>query len=611
MPIDNPPIVRPKPTRHHNADKPPQRHHVQHWLKSNTYREPVNEPVPGLGAFDPHHVVFKGALMRADVADAMTDAQLVRTITGASQVTFTINDHTRRFIRSDYFGEKATLVFDGLLWEMVGSSKSADDLTVTFEDAGVADLRAAKKHIVAAAGTTTRVQFARHLVDQVPWLGFRGDNLEKDDTKIKEQLVSGARKHGHKGGSKTKGPKNAWASLVALASERQWEMFLDEGIVYFGSDKWLAGLGDPLEISEDDPGILSIDFSSDANKKASAVTITALTHRWFARPGKPVVIKDLGPLVDKDSGPWLVSEIDRGLFDETATISLKRPTRSLPEPKPASTGSGSGGSGVGLGGSQKADAFATYMLKFRGDRYTWGGSDPQTGFDCSGFIVYGLHHFGISMSQPASSIYAACRHVPIAEAVGIRGALLFHPPGFGGDPVEHIAVSLGNGSTIEARGSAYGVVVVPGAAQRFNKGALVRQLGPYGTHAPALLGGGFTGTELKMFNRMSSDAAGVQKKIRAIWGSHADIGIAIASCESSTGQNVDGHGNRVGCNPSGLGCGVMQINPQAHPQWDRSRLATDQAFNIWCGLQLFQASGTVPWVSSEGCWGPILRRRGI
>ena len=66
----------------------------------------------------------------------------------------------------------------------------------------------------------------------------------------------------------------------------------------------------------------------------------------------------------------------------------------------------------------------------------------------------------------------------VQQALQTPGALLFHfasepQPGLGGEPpVAHVAISLGNGMTIEAKGHAYGVGVFS-AGDRFNYAGMI------------------------------------------------------------------------------------------------------------------------------------------
>lgn len=94
-------------------------------------------------------------------------------------------------------------------------------------------------------------------------------------------------------------------------------------------------------------------------------------------------------------------------------------------------------------------------------------------FDCSELIEWACHQIGVSPRMPDGSWYQA-RHTrnrglmfpypsaaSIRAAVDIRGALLFRfvgDPFVGGRPRQaHVAVSQGDGLTIEARSATHGV----------------------------------------------------------------------------------------------------------------------------------------------------------
>ena len=45
-------------------------------------------------------------------------------------------------------------------------------------------------------------------------------------------------------------------------------------------------------------------------------------------------------------------------------------------------------------GRPEADALVEFALQYVGYNYIWGGKDPSTGFDCSGFVWYVYTHNG-------------------------------------------------------------------------------------------------------------------------------------------------------------------------------------------------------------------------
>ncbi len=116
--------------------------------------------------------------------------------------------------------------------------------------------------------------------------------------------------------------------------------------------------------------------------------------------------------------------------------------------------------------------FVQLCLKQTGDRYIFGQetsiSDPDPdAFDCSELIQWAGGRLGIAPTVPDGS-WLQARHCsnhhtlcPVDEGIDTQGALLFR---FSGDPFSggrpesaHVAVSLGNGNTIEARGRRWGV----------------------------------------------------------------------------------------------------------------------------------------------------------
>lgn len=123
-----------------------------------------------------------------------------------------------------------------------------------------------------------------------------------------------------------------------------------------------------------------------------------------------------------------------------------------------------------------ADALCQKLLSQADDRYIFGHevrlTDPNpSAFDCSELIEWGCAQLAVEPTMPDGS-WMQARHVkaarllmPVDTAIATRGALLFRfsaDPFTGGRPEHaHVAMSLGDGRTIEARDTAHGVGVFP------------------------------------------------------------------------------------------------------------------------------------------------------
>lgn len=83
-----------------------------------------------------------------------------------------------------------------------------------------------------------------------------------------------------------------------------------------------------------------------------------------------------------------------------------------------------------------------YARHFLGVRYTYGGSSPRTGFDCSGLVRYVYGHFGIAL--PHSSFADLWRGRHVSRGHLRPGDLLFF------DGASHVGIYVGRGRFIDA-----------------------------------------------------------------------------------------------------------------------------------------------------------------
>ncbi len=98
---------------------------------------------------------------------------------------------------------------------------------------------------------------------------------------------------------------------------------------------------------------------------------------------------------------------------------------------------------------QQAQIIVNAAMLVVGIRYVWGGSDPITGFDCSGLTKWAYAKAGIGLPRTAREQYAASRYCTLLNT---PGTMLFfdtvsNPPK---GVVSHVAIAAGDGSMVSA-----------------------------------------------------------------------------------------------------------------------------------------------------------------
>ncbi len=110
---------------------------------------------------------------------------------------------------------------------------------------------------------------------------------------------------------------------------------------------------------------------------------------------------------------------------------------------------------------EKADAIIATAKKYIGVPYLWGGTAPETGFDCSGYVQYVFAKNGISLPRVSRDQYTVGTSVDFNNL--LPGDLVFFS--FAGNGiVDHDGIYIGNGQFINSSSS---------------KGVTIYNLGPY------------------------------------------------------------------------------------------------------------------------------------
>ncbi len=85
--------------------------------------------------------------------------------------------------------------------------------------------------------------------------------------------------------------------------------------------------------------------------------------------------------------------------------------------------------------------------KYLGRAYVWGGSNPTTGFDCSGYVCWVLNHCGYHVGRTtAQGLRSRCAYVPVASAK--PGDLIFFQKTYDTTGASHVGIYVGDGMMI-------------------------------------------------------------------------------------------------------------------------------------------------------------------
>lgn len=405
---------------------------------------------------------LRGPASSAQLVNAISAPPvLTRTIDGATTLDVKVADARRRLLRAGLFGTRSWAVVDGINFELVKVKKSGDSITLTFEDAIVAALRRRTSPRTFAAGSATRQEIARQLAAEA------GVRINAELTA--RPPVAAAVKRSSDGQV-----TSSWELLGNLAEGAGWRRFSNGDRLFFASDRYLLDYARAVDLTEHTGPVHDVDFDLDVGQASSRATVSVDADRWAVPPGLPVRLHQAGPA----DGVWLVENFTRELTTTRATLELVRERPSLAEPPPEEDTEGEEGEldflpdgadyedpAGSYSSATPLDRMLRYALAQKGKPYVWGASGPGS-FDCSGLVQEATRAGGKVLTKPAASQWATCRQqgrtISVDTALRTRGALLFRI-GSGGN---HVAISLGNGQTMEARGTAYGTGVFDRASHQ-------------------------------------------------------------------------------------------------------------------------------------------------
>jgi len=166
------------------------------------------------------------------------------------------------------------------------------------------------------------------------------------------------------------------------------------------------------------------------------------------------------------------------------------------------------GSAIG----KKAVSIAKHYL---GVKYRWGGSNPKTGFDCSGLTMYVYGKLGIKLLHYTGDQWREGYRIPRSSLR--RGDLVFFDMSKGGDP-QHEGMYVGNGKFIHAPHTG-DVVKISSLASGHYKQDYVGAVRPYGFGPPFLfpvLGGAHYTNDFGVAGNKGIDILAPRKAVVAV-----------------------------------------------------------------------------------------------
>lgn len=295
---------------------------------------------------------------------------------------------------------------------------------------------------------------------------------------------------------------SAWTTIVRLARELGKWVFISGRRIIFGSAQfamaWAAaapvrvGWFGATDLSETFVDIPTTVRTTIADRVMTLQVKGRVPHARAAlfRPGVPVDCYGVMGAQDATRDKplrMMVSDIEHVLATDTdgADVTLIEPVNPPPKPPgdtndPNKSPTTAGAAGITGGGADgQIESFVRNALSQTGKAYVYGAQpvatdpDPRA-FDCSALVQWSATRAGITgVPRVAADQHASCDQISAATAINTRGALLFPAS------LTHVAISLGNGRTIEASTDGVPVGQLNANLTRFQLGGKLRNAKGY------------------------------------------------------------------------------------------------------------------------------------
>jgi len=273
---------------------------------------------------------------------------------------------------------------------------------------------------------------------------------------------------------------SSWSTFIELAGQLGFVCFESGGTIYFGKPSWLVeqplaevkvrwGSGPEIEWADKVP---NFNYSTDSDTPYSVSFETPIERARLFRPGRLAVMSG----VPMFNGKYLIDSV---AFSLAGGSSVNVTARTVTDPDPikrikssSSISEGSTDEGGPHRGTKSAADMVYWALQQAGDNYVYGAeanlkdSDPDA-FDCSELVEWACAQVGVFIPDGSANQLSWVRskgnQLTVDRTIRLRGGLLFKYT----EGLQHVAISLGNGRTIEASNREYGVTQMSSTDRSF------------------------------------------------------------------------------------------------------------------------------------------------
>ena len=201
-----------------------------------------------------------------------------------------------------------------------------------------------------------------------------------------------------------------------------------------------------LEVKDNSENVYTISFGNLDNTKVGIYEITLIAvDDWNNATDVNIEVK----VVSAEDYATVQAEFDAKLEAERERLAYE----AYIERKSAAI---SFASRVGANGAGGRSDIASFAQNFVGYNYVFGGSSPETGFDCSGFMQYVFGQFGISVSRGVEG--QAYNGYSVSPENAAPGDMIIFSDSYTSD-VTHSGMYIGGDYFVHAANPSKGVII--------------------------------------------------------------------------------------------------------------------------------------------------------